>query len=347
MRGDHEARAFRNGQRVLEYVERLPVEVVFIDLEQRLAAAVGVDDLIFHVLAAHVHVREVVDELKVARDVVAGRGSVALGAGRNQEERIDDRQRLDRLLDWLFGEDDADARAVFLRPAGGLRVMHLQDQVRSGGYSFGRARRIDVGVLARGVGRQDGRTRSGGNRPGVRVRLRASVVHYRRVSLRAPDRALLEEERFGAGSAFEYRRPVARFEFAAAAPGHGLRRFDHLRRFDEDDCVVHDALVAGTEFGGLNPLVFGEVGGDAEVDVIVRPARVEREFFGHRKRDVRLADPPGVREIGRGRQIFRVAFLRATVNPPDDRVDLALLQPRVVREFAVPRIGAPWRHLSV
>jgi len=49
-----------------------------------------------------------------------------------------------------------------------------------------------------------------------------------------------------------------------------LRHLVKHWRLDKDDGVMHDALVAGAEFGGLNPFVFGEIGRHADVDVIVR-----------------------------------------------------------------------------
>ena len=97
----------------------------------------------------------------------------------------------------------------------------------------------------------------------------------------------------------------------------------------------------------LNPCVFLEIGGHFEV--LVRDFAAFGNFKRHRHLEdhIRLPDLPARFELGRRRQILRIAFLRASVNPSNERPDLIGAQLTIVAEMAVLRIRRPWRHLAI
>ena len=96
---------------------------------------------------------------------------------------------------------------------------------------------------------------------------------------------------------------------------------------------MNNALVAGQKFHGLHPFVFGEIRFDLEVLNVIRRVGFQREGFFHREDGIGFANAPAFGELWHGRQVFRIAFLRAAVHPGHDRVNFFLGQARVIREM--------------
>ncbi|PYR37386.1 MAG: hypothetical protein DMF90_07030, partial [Acidobacteria bacterium] len=113
------------------------------------------------------------------------------------------------------------------------------------------------------------------------------------------------------------------------------------------DDVVHDRTIARFDLDRLNPLVFGQVGRDA--DVLIGNGTLGRyfELLGHREDRIRLADRPAIREPWHRGQIAFVAFRGTAVHPCDDGVDILLRQPRVVLERSGRIVCRPRRHLTL
>ena len=139
----------RLGQAIAE----LPVKVVVVQAQQRLSAAIGMNDVVFEGLAAQVHVRKEAEERAVVGHGAPDIDAVVVGARRNDEGVIGELQRQHALLRRLLGEDHADAGLVGARFAVG-GVVHLEDEVGAGGnelcHTFGPA----VGLAAGSVNQQ-------------------------------------------------------------------------------------------------------------------------------------------------------------------------------------------------
>ena len=111
-----------------------------------------------------------------------------------------------------------------------------------------------------------------------------------------------------------------------------------------DDDVMEDFGIAGFHLECLDPFVFREVGRDLEI--LIRDFAVggNRIVLTHRKHRVRGADRPAAFVRGLRGQIGGFPFRRAAVGPAHQRRLVRLAQTTVVEEFAVLRIGMPWRH---
>src|SRR5499427_6490911 len=184
----------------------------------------------------------------------ASRRSVVLRAWRNLKIVIRD-QACKRFLLWrLFSEDEADHRAILFDLAGCLGVVEIQDDLRSGGDPLD----------GTGFPSHDARPRNKPAEPGSPNTLAAAVrtvaapatlnpaafVVDRRVRLHPYHKALTLKDRI-----------LCRLEAQALAflPGQLLLRgASRRRRHDEDIDVMDDATIAGTRFGHLHILVFGE-----------------------------------------------------------------------------------------
>ncbi len=109
---------------------------------------------------------------------------------------------------------------------------------------------------------------------------------------------------------------------------------------------MNDQAIAWARLGHLHVLVFGEVGRNLEVLILIRSGGFERELFGHGEDHIGFADAPAINELRRRWQVFRIPFLSATINPRGDRVNLGLRHPPVVLELLRVRVGVPGRHLA-
>ncbi len=108
-----------------------------------------------------------------------------------------------------------------------------------------------------------------------------------------------------------------------------------------------DRGIAGPHLPRLHPAVLVEVRGHFEVNVRDIPRRRNRIVLLHLEDDVRLADPPAVRILGTSRQILRVAFGGAGLDPPRNRALLIIREAPCIGEMADGRIGMPRRHRAL
>ena len=114
----------------------------------------------------------------------------------------------------------------------------------------------------------------------------------------------------------------------------------------EDDLVVIHGAVAGLELHGPHPATLRDVQPHELCGNQVRPVR--RHGYGRQfDHVVRLAHLPAIPEPRRLGHQRRIARLGAAIDPGDDRLDLLLAQPGVVRPLAVLGIREPRRHLTV
>ncbi len=79
-----------------------------------LAPAVRIDNFVFHVFAAQMHVRHIVDQLHVPIKSVSRRNPVISGAGWDLEKVIRHREGNHSLCRRFFGKDEPDGGAIFL-----------------------------------------------------------------------------------------------------------------------------------------------------------------------------------------------------------------------------------------
>ena len=119
-----------------------------------------------------------------------------------------------------------------------------------------------------------------------------------------------------------------------------------LRVAHVDDDVMHELAIALANLRELHVLVFGEVRRHGEIFVRYHAFGGYVVDFGHRKDNVWFADLPAFGIFRIRRQVFRIAFRRARIDPRDDSVDLFLRQAAVVREIAMFRVRKPGRHLA-
>ncbi len=103
---------------------------------------------------------------------------------------------------------------------------------------------------------------------------------------------------------------------------------------------------AGAHFGDLHPLVFGEIGGDADVLIVDGAGGGDivsfREFEDH----VRRRDVPALGELARGGGVGELAFGGSGVDPRYDFFFLAGGQGEVVQKLSIVRVGRPGRHFA-
>src|SRR5437667_143346 len=105
MSRDHELCAFWKRNRFSKIVDILPIEAELRYAEQRLSPTIGINHFIFHVLAAKMHVRHVVQELNVSRYGLASDYFVIVYASRYLEQQVRLCRGEDHLLWRLLGED--------------------------------------------------------------------------------------------------------------------------------------------------------------------------------------------------------------------------------------------------
>ena len=108
---------------------------------------------------------------------------------------------------------------------------------------------------------------------------------------------------------------------------------------------MHHAPVSGKHFGRLDPFVFGEVGGNVDVFVVVHGGSTHQKL-GNGQHHVGL-DVPAFREYGSRRQILGVSFFGSGSHPGIDGGDLGVGQPRIINEIAHLGVGMPGRHLAI
>src|SRR4030095_2979378 len=256
----------------------------------------------------------------------AGRHSVVLRAWRNLKIVICDQARKRFLLWRLFGEDEADHRAILFNLACRLGVVKIQDDLRSCGDSLD----------GTGFPAHDARPRNKPAEPGSPTTLAAAVrtvttsatlkpaaaVIDRHVRLHPYHKALTLKDRI-----------LCRLDAQALAflPGQlMLRGASRRRRAYADIDVMNNATIAGTRLGHLHILVFGEARVNLEEVVLIRPRGFESELLRHLHDQIQLCDLPPFDNLRLRRQITRIAFGRLGVNPGFDRLDLGLGQAAVV-----------------
>ena len=113
---------------------------------------------------------------------------------------------------------------------------------------------------------------------------------------------------------------------------------------DEGEDVVDEGAIARAGFGELDPLIFGEAGGDDGVYVLDGAGGGDVEGFGDFEDEVRVRDAPAGGECGVGFGVFGVAFGGALLGPSGEGGDLFDGEGRVVRELADMGISEPGGH---
>src|SRR5262245_5215536 len=272
----------------------------------------------------------------------ASRRSVVLRAWRNLKIVICD-QACKRFLLWrLFGEDEADHRAILFDLARRLGVVEIQDDLRSGGNSLD----------GTGFPSHDARPRNKSAEPGSPNTLAAAVRTVTASATLKPAAVVVDRHvrlhPYHKALTLKY-GVLCRLDAQTLAflPGQlMLRGASRRRRHDEDIDVMNDATIAGTRLGHLHILVFGEAGINLEEVVLIRPRGSESELFRHLQDQFRLADFPPLDNLRLRRQVTRIAFGRLGVNPGFDRLNLVVGQATVVRELPCAWIGMPGRHLA-
>src|SRR5690348_14443109 len=107
---------------------------------------------------------------------------------------------------------------------------------------------------------------------------------------------------------------------------------------------MRDIAMLRANLGGLHPAVFGEIARDLEV--LIRHYAVGRNFKIRAEIEnlVWLANVPTFGEFRSGRKVLPIALRRASIDPGDDGVDIALRHAPIVLEFPHMRIRGPRRH---
>ena len=109
--------------------------------------------------------------------------------------------------------------------------------------------------------------------------------------------------------------------------------------------VVYHGPIARPHLGHLHPTVLGEFIRQHDILVFDRTRGGHLKRLGHFQDHVGLADIPSVNERERLRQILRITFRCAGIDPAHERVDVLLRKRPVVAKMPVLRIGEPGRHL--
>ena len=109
--------------------------------------------------------------------------------------------------------------------------------------------------------------------------------------------------------------------------------------------VMDYAAISRENFCCLHPFVFGKVGGDVDVFVIVL-TRAWHGELGDGEHHVGLDVPAFGKDRSR-REIFRVTFAGAGSDPGVDGRDVGGAEAGIVQELAYIRIGVPGRHLAL
>src|SRR5262245_27089609 len=273
---------------------------------------------------------------------LASRHSVVLRAWRNLKIVICD-QACKRFPLWrLFGEDEADHRAILFDLARRLGVVEIQDDLRSGGNSLD----------GTGFPSHDARPRNKSAEPGSPNTLAAAVRTVTASATLKPAAVVVDRHvrlhPYHKALTLKY-GVLCRLDAQTLAflPGQlMLRGASRRRRHNEDIDVMNDATIAGPRLGHLHILVFGKSGINLEEVVLIRPCGFKSELFRHLQDQIRLADLPPFDNLGPRRSVMWIAFRRPAVSPGLDRIDLRLGQAAVVRELPRARIGVPGRHLA-
>src|SRR5262245_25208157 len=130
VRDDRQLAPLRRGDFFLEDISHLPVEVPARHREQNFGLTVGVDQRVFEILAADVHVRMETVDMTVFLENELRFGFVIGVAWRDRQVILRSARRDDALLNRRLGEDQTDAAAV--RSGFAIRdVVNLEDQRRS------------------------------------------------------------------------------------------------------------------------------------------------------------------------------------------------------------------------
>ncbi len=197
------------------------------------------------------------------------------------------------------------------------RVVHLEDQRRTGGDALRRSRQIHRRILT--------------HRPVDEHRITAA-------GRRRSRRALFAGRTGRSGG--EQPAPPDRIGLIATTFGRLRRlRFTHV-----DDDVMHVRAIARTHFTGLHPLVLGEVGRDLEVLVVDRSRRRHLIVGLHLEHVIGLPNLPAIGELRQRRKLGRIALAGARLDPRGDRVDLSLREAQIVSERSVLAIRMPRWH---
>ena len=148
-------RPFGHRLGLVEDVEVLPVELVPGDVEEDLAAPVGVLGDEPHRLAPQVHVRHQREQHRGPREPEIGPRDVVARPGRDLEAEVERHARHQFFVDRRrVGEDEADPAPVdLLRPPG--RVVELEDDLRSGRDALRHAVAQDARRHPGGVGGEE------------------------------------------------------------------------------------------------------------------------------------------------------------------------------------------------
>src|SRR5437867_8281440 len=109
--------------------------------------------------------------------------------------------------------------------------------------------------------------------------------------------------------------------------------------------MMHDAVGAGPDFERFDVAYPGHRHGDDKVTEYVRAGGAQLIRLRCLEDEVRMTKLPSFRKNGRGRQVSRIAFRRALVEPFLDCRNLAVTQPPFSGELAETRFGQPGRHV--
>ena len=103
---------------------------------------------------------------------------------------------------------------------------------------------------------------------------------------------------------------------------------------------------AGTKLDGTNPLVLGQICRHYKIPVDVRTRRGKVKGHRHFENQIWLTQVPSIGEDGRRRHLGRVALSHAFFYPGADHRDLLRGEAALIRKFAIPMRGVPWRHVA-
>ena len=109
--------------------------------------------------------------------------------------------------------------------------------------------------------------------------------------------------------------------------------------------MVNHLRIAGTQFGGDHPHVFGKIRFDKDALVVDRARRRQVDVLRHLNDHVGF-EVPSLLERHRRESVPGIAFRGAAVGPGGQRLDIGIAQRLVICKMTVGRIGKPGGHLS-
>ena len=113
---------------------------------------------------------------------------------------------------------------------------------------------------------------------------------------------------------------------------------------------MHDAGRAGTALDRAHPLLLGERLADQH-ELVGNPSLWglgrDRHRLGHREDRVGPADAPVLDELAGRRQVQRVSFATALIDPGQEQGAVGVGQAACVAESAMSGIGVPRRHAAL